>query len=151
MSENINVRPARIDDAKVIAAFNCAMALETENKTLEPTRVENGVRRMLQEPGRGFYLLAELDGTIQACLMVTYEWSDWRDADFWWIQSVYVAPEARRKGLYSALHKTIKSLAIKQKSCGVRLYVEKQNTRAQNTYQKLGMRECEYLMYEEAL
>ncbi len=149
MSNHISIRVANAQDSTTIAAFNCAMALETENKLLDVSQVEAGVAGMLAEPAHGFYLLASKDDTVKACLMVTYEWSDWRNGMFWWIQSVYVSPDARRLGLFSALYKEVKKRASQSNSCGIRLYVEKDNQRAQNTYATLGMDQCDYLMYEE--
>ncbi len=149
MQKAIFVRRAEHEDAKVIADFNCRMARETENKQLNQELVEQGVLGMIEEPARGFYLLAGTDTKIQACLMITYEWSDWRNAMFWWIQSVYVKPEVRRQGYYSALYNEARSLAKSEHCCGIRLYVEKDNQAAQYTYQSLGMEHCDYLMYEE--
>lgn len=150
MTNAISTRKAVLSDAKILSDFNCAMALETENKTLDANVVLRGVKRMINEPQRGFYLLLEIDNKVQASLMITYEWSDWRDADFWWIQSVYVAPEARRQGHYSRLYNEIKRMAKDANVCGIRLYAETQNHSAQTTYTTLGMHECEYTMFEES-
>ena len=148
--ESITIRSARPDDAAVIAGFNSAMARETENKSLDPERVLAGVRSMIDNPSRGFYRLAvNRNDEVLACLMVTFEWSDWRNATFWWVQSVYVKPDARRRGLYSRLYQAVRREAQASDSCGIRLYVEKENQSAQNTYQNLGMEACDYLMYEE--
>ena len=150
---NIQVRQATPDDAQTIADFNAAMALETEDKILEPKVIGNGVRRLFDTPELGFYLVAEsVSGTkksVIACLMITYEWSDWRDGLFWWIQSVYVAPDARRLGAFKALYQHVESLAQQDSTvCGIRLYVEQENTRAQNTYLSLGMQKTNYHLYE---
>ncbi len=147
----ISIRYATLKDVPLIAAFNCAMALETEDKKLDQQQVEQGAIGMIADKARGFYLVAEYNGEVKACLMLTYEWSDWRNADFWWIQSVFVTPDARRQGLFKALYQQVKKLALCKSACGLRLYVEKVNSRAQHTYQSLGMSECKYLMFEESL
>nr|WP_240922366.1 GNAT family N-acetyltransferase [Oleiagrimonas sp. C23AA] len=124
------------------------MAMETEGKPLAAETLTRGVQRVLDQPQRGFYLIAELDGAPVGGLMVTYEWSDWRDGDFWWIQSVYVAPEARRRGVFRALYGEVQTRARRAGAVGLRLYVETENTRAQATYAGLGMARCHYHMYE---
>ncbi|MEP0356378.1 MAG: GNAT family N-acetyltransferase [Paraglaciecola sp.] len=125
------------------------MAFETEQKKLNETTLTKGVAALLEDKNKGFYLVAEQAGEIVASLMVTTEWSDWRNSEFWWIQSVYVIPKARRRGLYSALYNQVKMLAKKQDVCGFRLYVEKENLVAQKAYKSLGMNESHYLMFEE--
>lgn len=148
----ITVRPATIADSLQIADFNQAMALETERKHLEDDVIRQGVAHLFSRPDYGFYMIAEVKGKPAACLLVTYEWSDWRNQLFWWIQSVYVLPEYRGKGLYRALYNEVKRLAgEKGNVCGFRLYVEKENSSAQQVYQRLGMSEAQYLMYEEML
>jgi ribosomal protein S18 acetylase RimI-like enzyme len=144
------IRPARQEDAAAIAAFNQAMALETEGKRLDPARVRPGVERMLADPALGFYLIAECDGRTAGVLMVTYEWSDWRNARFWWIQSVYIAPEHRRKGVFRALYDAVRNRAMQDPEvCALRLYVEHANRAAQATYRALGMHDTGYLVFEE--
>lgn len=126
------------------------MAWETEHKELPEATILRGVQRLIEKPEYGFYLLAEIEGNIAGTLMVTTEWSDWRDGLFWWIQSVYVAPEFRRKGVYKALYYEVKQLASRLPDvCGYRLYVEKDNKIAQSTYEKLGMSQTDYLLYEQ--
>ncbi|MBC3764420.1 GNAT family N-acetyltransferase [Neptunicella marina] len=143
------IRRATPDDINALVNFNQAMAHETEGKVLDKDTLTQGVARLINQPEYGFYLVAETDGEIAAGLMVTYEWSDWRNGLFWWIQSVYVMPDFRRQGLYTALYNEVKALAEKQTGvCGFRLYVEKENIAAQKTYQALGMQECEYFMYQ---
>ncbi len=128
------------------------MAWETEHKALPEAVILRGVQRLIEKPAYGFYLLAEIDNRIAGTLMVTTEWSDWRNGLFWWIQSVYVAPEFRRQGVYRALYDEVKKLATVQPDvCGFRLYVEKDNQTAQTTYEQLGMLETDYLMYEEMI
>jgi GNAT superfamily N-acetyltransferase len=145
------IRRAAVDDADAIAAWNMAMAWETESKALDPATIGRGVRAVFDEPRRGFYLIAELDGAAVGCLLVTYEWSDWRCGDFWWVQSVYVAPEARRAGVFRGLYAHVKAMAGGAGAVGVRLYVETENERAQATYAGLGMERCHYYMYEAML
>jgi GNAT superfamily N-acetyltransferase len=145
------IRRAAVDDADAIAAWNIAMAWETESKALDPATIGRGVRAVFDEPRRGFYLIAELDGAAVGCLLVTYEWSDWRCGDFWWVQSVYVAPEARRAGVFRGLYAHVKAMAGGAGAVGVRLYVETENERAQATYAGLGMERCHYYMYEAML
>ena len=146
----INVRDAIAQDVAEIAAFNCAMALETENKVLDPAIVGPGVTRLVADAGLGRYFVAVDDtGARLGTLAITTEWSDWRNGLFWWIQSVYVLPQARRSGVFSALYSHIESLARGEPDvCGIRLYVERDNERAQRTYTRLGMHETEYRLYE---
>ena len=146
----ITIRPAVEADIPAIAAFNQAMALETENKILPDSVIRPGVEGLFARPQFGFYLMAEVDGAVAGGLMVTYEWSDWRNGVFFWIQSVYVKPEFRGQGVYPALYADVKRIARERGDCcGFRLYVEHENTRAQAVYQRLGMRETHYQMYEE--
>jgi GNAT superfamily N-acetyltransferase len=143
------IRPASLQDADTIASFNAAMAWETEHRKLDPDRLRSGVLNLLTDPGRGFYLIAEVGGRIAGQLMITYEWSDWRNGNFWWIQSVYVAEEFRGRGVFSGLYEEVHRLAKESgESCGLRLYVERENVRAKRTYEKLGMRPAVYDFYE---
>ena len=145
------VRPAGEADVLRLRDWACAMALETEHKTLDPGTVEKGIRAVLDQPRRGAYFVAERDGEAAGTLMLTYEWSDWRNADWWWIQSVYVAPEHRRQGVYAALYAHVLAGAKADPAvCGLRLYVERDNMNAQHTYESLGMTEAGYRMYEAA-
>ena len=144
------IRPAVAADADMLAAFNSAMALETEHKRLLPAVVGAGVRRMLAEPAFGFYLVAEAEGRVIGSLMVTTEWSDWRNGRFWWIQSVYVVPGWRRRGVFRALYGQVRERAAREPDvCGFRLYVERDNANAQATYRSLGMDATDYLLFEE--
>ncbi len=150
MTEQISLRVAEKDDLNLLVSFNQLMAKETEGKVLDQNILSKGVGNLIADKSKGFYLVAELDGQVVGSLMVTTEWSDWRNAVFWWIQSVYVLPQQRRKGVYAKLYAKVKSLAEQQKDvCGFRLYVEKENLVAQKTYQSLGMHESHYLMFEE--
>ncbi|MBE1162985.1 GNAT family N-acetyltransferase [Dyella acidiphila] len=147
----ITIRLAERSDAAAVAEWNAAMAWETEHKRLEHEVLARGVAAVFDEPRRGFYLVAERDGEPVGCLLVTYEWSDWRNGDFWWIQSVYVAPQARRGGVFRALYADVARRAGEAGAVGLRLYVETENLRAQSTYRDLGMEQCHYLMYEQML
>jgi GNAT superfamily N-acetyltransferase len=148
---SVTLRAASLGDLAVIADFNQAMAAQTEGKSLPRERLEAGIAAVLRDAGKGWYLLAEDDGRVVGQLMVTFEWSDWRNAPFWWIQSVYVAPESRRRGIYSALHREVVARARAAGACGVRLYVERDNGPARATYEHLGMSHSHYDMYEVAL
>ena len=150
MTDTFSLRRAQIADASVIAEFNQAMALETENKTLNPAVVQAGVLAVLTEPRRGFYLVAERASELIGGLMITFEWSDWRNADFWWIQSVYVRPTARRQGVYAALYRDIERQARAAGACGLRLYVENDNQTAISTYSRLGMADAHYRVMERS-
>ena len=144
------IRRALSQDVVELAEFNTSTARETEGIELIPEVAAAGVRAMIDNPQMGFYLVVELDNCIQASLMVTTEWSDWRNGMFWWIQSVYVRPAYRRQGLYRELYVRVKELAEQEPSvCGYRLYVERDNVNAQKTYQSLGMSETDYKLYEE--
>lgn len=147
--DSIEIRMAGAIDGDSLVRFNRAMALETENKVLPEAIVERGVRTVFEEPGNGFYVVAECAGEIVAALMVTFEWSDWRNANFWWLQSVYVTPEFRRKGVYRKLYEFVRQRARDEGGvCGFRLYVEKENVAAQRVYESLGMSQPAYFMYE---
>jgi ribosomal protein S18 acetylase RimI-like enzyme len=152
MAHKIVVRNAREQDIDMLVRFNIAMARETEDKILSPVKVRAGMRAVIRHPDHGFYLVAELEGQIAGSLLVTREWSDWRDGVFWWIQSVYVPPEFRKRGIYRALYDAVKALAKSSPEvCGFRLYVERNNRAARSVYSKLGMSETEYRIYEEIL
>lgn len=150
MSDPIQIRRATPRDADVIVRFNAAMALETERKVLLPEVIGAGVRYLLDHPASGFYVVAESGREIAGALMVTNEWSDWRNGNFWWVQSVYVRPEFRRRGVYRRLYRHLQTLAAHDRSvCGFRLYVERDNARAQATYESAGMAKTAYLVFEE--
>ena len=146
----MRVRQATPADAPLLIEFNCAMALETEGKELLPEVIGAGVRALLANPAAGFYVVAESEGRVVGALLITKEWSDWRNGTFWWIQSVYVRPEARRQGVYKTLYRHVQDLASNDPGvCGFRLYVERENARAQETYRALGMKQTHYLVFEE--
>ncbi len=145
---SVRVRDAVVDDAQLIADFNVAMALETENVALPPERIVPGVRAVFDDPSRGSYLVAEIDGHVVGALMITFEWSDWRNAQYLWMQSVYVAPEHRRKGVFRSLYRHAEVLAHAEGRCGLRLYAHVHNEDALTTYRNLGMRHYGYQVHE---
>lgn len=152
MSAPLHIRLADSADVEVLVQFNAAMAHETEARTLDLATLRAGVTAVLTEPRRGFYLVAEHDGEIAGCLMITYEWSDWRNGDWWWLQSVYVHAGRRRHGVFRALYAEVERRAAQRDDVvGVRLYVERENQRAQQTYASLGMSQSHYHMYEKPL
>lgn len=152
MSNSVNpvhVRTARWSDLDTLVEFNALMALETEGKELDPVTVRAGVTAVLHNGSLGFYLIADVDGHVAGQLLITSEWSDWRDGFFWWIQSVYVARDYRRRGVYRALDSHVRDMALNRGDvCGVRLYVERNNHTAQMVYRNLGMSQSSYDMYE---
>lgn len=146
----MNIRLANKADSDALVEFNQAMALETEGKTLDPDKITNGVAAVFGDQKKGFYVVAEDNGRIVGGLMVTYEWSDWRNAWFWWIQSVYIRPEARGQSLYRQMYEFIKERAADAGNvCGFRLYVETENAHAQDVYDAVGMQRSHYVMFEE--
>ena len=148
MSESLQVRRATRRDAETLIAFNSAMATETEDRALDAATLRAGVEALFDDETRGFCLVAKDAGRPAGALMVTFEWSEWRNAAFWWIQSVYVAPDLRGRGVYRALHARVEREAREAGACGLRLYVEKENDRARRIYEFLGMRETVYDMLE---
>ena len=145
----VHVRRAVPADADVVAAFNVAMALETENHVLDPDVVGPGVRAAIGDEKRALYFVAEIDGRVAGQTLVTFEWSDWRDGFLWWFGSVYVAPQFRGRGVFRALHDHIERAAREAKSVGLRLYVWNQNARAQATYSALGWTDGNYKVMEK--
>ena len=125
------------------------MAHETERRRLNPVRVRRGVSALLKDHTKGIYFVAEENGAVVGQLLITYEWSDWRNGNFWWIQSVYVAPEFRQRGVFRALYAHVHRLATSRREvCGLRLYVDADNLRAQKTYAHLGMAHSHYEIFE---
>ena len=148
-SRDLSVRRATLQDVDVLVEFNSAMALESEGKTLDQQRLRDGVVPLFDGDGRGYYLVAEAEGRVVGQLLITYEWSDWRNAYFWWIQSVYVASDWRRRGVYRRLHEYVVDEArLRGDVCGVRLYVDRDNHVAQQVYSSLGMDRSHYDMFE---
>lgn len=146
---NLYIRTATMDDTLCIVEFNMAMAKETENKILDPDTALLGVRRLLEQPQYGFYLLAFNGEQPVGQLMITYEWSDWRNGLFWWIQSVYVRPECRGQGIYKALYEWILQTSRQHPDVkGIRLYVDQSNNTAKSVYEKCGMNKAHYDLYE---
>ena len=150
MNPEIRIRRATVEDNAELVRFQVAMARESEDKGLDAETLSAGISYLLEHAAEGFYLVAEVDGVSAGSLMVTFEWSDWRDGRFWWIQSVYVDVEFRRQGVYRALHTAIgESARADAQACGLRLYVEQENNGAQQTYRNLGMHQTHYQIYEE--
>lgn len=147
MSE-YSIREAQVSDEDALVQFNWNLAKETEAKELDWSILQAGVRGILTEPQRGFYVVAEYDGQVVGATMITKEWSDWRNADFWWIQSVYVVKEHRRKGIFRSLFESLQQKSQAEQVCGFRLYVERDNHAAQQTYRDLGLHETDYKMFE---
>ncbi len=158
----MKIRKAVLSDAEVIAQFNINLARETEHLQLDPKTVLAGVKALLRDSAKGIYFVAEA-GTentgrgrkktrtqIAGQLCITYEWSDWRNGNFWWIQSVYVRQELRGRGIFAALFEHVQALARREKDvCGLRLYMEQDNERARRAYQKLGMKQTYYRVFEK--
>lgn len=143
------IRTATIADAPRITEFNALMARETENLELDLNRLRAGVEEVLRDASKGVYYVAETNGVVVGQTLITYEWSDWRNGMFWWIQSVYVQKEFRGRGVFKLLFEHVRTLAEQDgRVCGLRLYVEKHNSRAQQTYERLGMKKTHYEMYE---
>jgi len=147
--QDIRVRPATGQDVDLMSEWAQAMAFETERKRLDPQTITRGIAAGLADPVRSRYFIAEIGGEPAGTLMYTFEWSDWRCAWWWWLQSVYVPPKHRLKGVYRTMHEHILALARQTPDvCGVRLYVERGNIRAQRTYEMLGMNDAGYWMFE---
>ena len=146
---NIRVRRAAKKDLPVITRFNMALAKETEGRALQRARLARGIKRLLIDPSKGFYLLAEVGGRVVGQLMLTVEWSDWRCGTFWWVQSVYVEKDFRRRGVFAELYRDVETAARNNRSvCGLRLYVEQSNRHAQKIYSRLGMKRTSYRLFE---
>jgi GNAT superfamily N-acetyltransferase len=146
------IRRADPGDTAVVAEFNRLLAWETERKTLDPAVLGRGVTRLLADPAKGFYLVAETDGQVVGQVMTTFEWSDWRDGWFWWVQSVYVRDGYRRRGVFRALFAELVRRAREAGDViGLRLYVENGNTRAHATYDELGLKDAGYSVRESML
>ena len=143
------VRSAADADIDRIVLFNQALARETEGRELDRKTVKSGVEALIEEPARGQYFVAQQAGDVVGQIMVTYEWSDWRNGNIWWVQSVYVSKQHRRQGIYRELHGYVRSMARQQGAAGLRLYVERDNESARRTYGALGMQASDYMMYEE--
>jgi ribosomal protein S18 acetylase RimI-like enzyme len=145
----LHIRPATPADLAVIVAFNAALAEETEELRLDLDVLREGVRALLDERVSGRYWVAELDGQVVGQLLVTFEWSDWRNRVVWWIQSVHIAAGARRQGVFRALYDTARREARSAGAAGLRLYVDTTNTAAQAVYAALGMNGGHYRVFED--
>jgi len=151
--DHLNIRRAKPEDAATIASFSAAMALETEGRRLDLERLHKGTIALLEYPDRGFFMVAELeqadDRQLLGQLMITYEWSDWRNGAFWWIQSVYVDPAWRRQSIFRRMHETVMATAKTSPSvCGIRLYVKESNGVAQAAYRQVGLAPSSYAIFE---
>ena len=145
----MKIRKADENDFEIIAEYNYYLAYETEDKKLDKDILIKGVKRILSDETKGIYHVCEVDGKVVGQIMYTYEWSDWRNGTFIWVQSVYVHKDYRGKGIFKALYNKVKEICDSSNEyVGVRLYVERENYNAQKTYQKIGMSECNYYMYE---
>jgi len=152
MQNHVKILDALPKDSATLVDFNIRMARETEDMLLDPGIVTHGVKAVLEDRKNGFYLIAEVDGEVVGSLMVTTEWSDWRNGAFWWVQSVYVEPGFRRHGVFRALYEELKGRSKSaDQVCGCRLYVERDNNTAQATYIQLGLEETKYKVFEEIL
>ena len=148
-TSNIAIRRAGVSDIDAIAEFQCRLAEESEGMTLDTETVRKGVGGVVDNPMRGDYWLAEADGQTIACLMILNEWSDWRNAAVWWIHSLYVVSNWRRRGVLRAMYEHLRGIVEADDSlCGLRLYVEKDNHVAMTAYEALGMDGGHYKLYE---
>lgn len=146
---NVIYRAAQRSDVSTIIGFQLAMARETEDLELDRDVLRRGIEALFDDPSRGRYFIADIDGRAVASLMITYEWSDWRNGPVWWIQSVYVDPERRRTGIYAGLYRFVRNLVEAEPNVrGIRLYVDRRNTGAQEVYRRQGMNGDHYLVFE---
>ena len=144
------IREGRIEDIKVLTEYNYLLALETEELILDKERLAKGVEACIIDSSKGTYYVYEEDNMVVGQLMITKEWSDWRNGEFWWIMSVYVHKDYRKKGIFKKLYNHVQGLAQqKDEVVGLRLYVEFENEKAQKTYEKLGMEKTNYFIFEE--
>jgi ribosomal protein S18 acetylase RimI-like enzyme len=152
MGDDFAIRMSVPEDVETLAQFNAAMAWETEEKNLDLPTVTQGVRGVFTDADHGFYVVATSNGDVVGSLLVTYEWSDWRCGRYWWVQSVYVRPEFRQRGVFRGLYLFVKAKAQEEPGVrGLRLYVRKANRNAQQCYSRMGLEEMPYKMYEEML
>lgn len=152
-TDQVTVRDARLEDVDTLVQFSAAMALETENRKLDPKLLRRGTVAVIESASKGFYLVAEAsngdDRAVIGQLLITYEWSDWRNATFWWIQSVYVQESWRGRGVYRQMHESVITRAKASPDvCGLRLYVEGANVAAQEVYRRVGLLPSTYRVFE---
>lgn len=146
---NVNIRQAEPEDMYFIIESQLMMALETESLKLDRMIVSQGVKAVFDDPAKGFYIVGSSNKTLVSCLMITIEWSDWRNNWVWWIQSVYVIPEARKVGVFSLMYDYIKSLVEQNPNvAGIRLYVDDTNLIAKEVYKRIGMNDEHYRLFE---
>lgn len=146
---NVKVRYALVEDQAFIVESQLKMAMETESLVLEKLTVTLGVQSVFDDPLKGFYIVGEINGVVVSCLMITPEWSDWRNNWMWWIQSVYVVPEMRKSGIFNLMYNFIKELVLnKPDVAGIRLYVDNTNLRAREVYNRIGMSDEHYRLFE---
>ncbi len=145
----VQIRLASQEDQQIIADFQLKMAMETENFQLDPETVSTGVNAVLRDPAKGKYFVADDDGHVVASLLITFEWSDWRNKWVAWIQSVYVIDEYRQQGVFRKMYEHIRSWAKQDAEiAGLRLYVDKSNHRAIEVYKRIGMNGEHYQLFE---
>jgi ribosomal protein S18 acetylase RimI-like enzyme len=146
----VRIRPATVDDLEIVCDYNARLAWESEGKRLDESLLRPGVRSLLSDSGKGRYFVAESEGQVVGQLALTYEWSDWRNGWFWWIQSVYVHPDHRRRGIFTQLCRYLEERAIAERDViGIRLYVEAENDAAHATYERLGLKKTTYGVREK--
>ena len=148
---DLTITQGKASDIDAIVRFQADMAMESEGTMLNMDRLTLGVSSAINDEQKGIYLVARANGTPIGSLMLTREWSDWNNQWYWWIQSVYVMPEYRKKGVYKAMYATLKDMAQENGVSQIRLYADRTNLSAQQVYQRLGMRESHYLMFEETI
>jgi ribosomal protein S18 acetylase RimI-like enzyme len=144
----LTIRKSLPSDTPFIVDFQLKMAWETEQISLDLDIVTKGVNAVFNDSSHGRYYVAENNGSVVASLLITYEWSDWRNTNVWWFQSVYVLPAFRRKGIFRSMYSFVRNEAVNGGIAGLRLYVESKNTNARKTYESLGMTSEHYTMYE---
>jgi GNAT superfamily N-acetyltransferase len=145
----MKIRKGILKDADIIAGFNVKLARESEDLELDLNTVTQGVTALLNDPAKGVYFVVEEDSQIIGQLLITYEWSDWRNGNFWWIQSVFVKEECRGRGVFASLFEHVRGLAREEGDvCGLRLYMEQENERARRAYKKLGFEQTHYQVFE---
>jgi GNAT superfamily N-acetyltransferase len=148
---NCVIRRATPQDLDTLVRFNQAIAQEARGEGLDPHLLAQGVQAVLNDPNRGFYTVVEIEEQAIAACLVTFEWSDWRNAWFWWLQDIYVEPGYRRQGVFRTIYTHLKTQALAEKACGLRLYVYQHNTKAQEAYQRVGMKPASSVLFEEFL